>query len=104
MAETIDDLTVNYEEDGMLLTKELDKVILTRGAWTTILFRFVQWDPKKDCYSPDRYAIRRYKKSGDTYRVQSKFAISSRDQAKKIIDALGSWMDATDGESTSAEA
>jgi len=98
VAETIDDLTVNYEEDGVLLTKELDKVILTRGAWTTILFRFVQWDPKKDAYGPDRYAIRRYKKSGDTYRVQSKFAISSRDQAKKIIDALAGWVEAPEGE------
>lgn len=98
MAETIDDLSVNYEEDGVLLTKELDKVILSRGAWTTILFRFVQWDPKTDAYGPDRYAIRRYKKSGDTYRVQSKFAISSRDQAKKIIDALAAWVDAPETE------
>ncbi len=98
MAETIDDLTVNYEEDGVLLTKELDKVILSRGAWTTILFRFVQWDPKKDTYGPDRFAIRRYKKSGDTYRVQSKFAISSRDQAQKIIAALGRWIETPEGE------
>jgi len=98
VAETIDDLTVNYEEDGVLLTKELDKVILSRGAWTTILFRFVQWDPKKDAYGPDRYAIRRYKKSGDTYRMQSKFGISSRDQAKKIIDALAAWIDAPEAD------
>ena len=98
MAETIDDLSVNYEEDGVLLTKELDKVILSRGAWTTILFRFVQWDPKKDAYGPDRFAIRRYKKSGDTYRVQSKFSISSRDQAKKIIDALAGWIDAPESQ------
>ena len=98
MAETIDDLSVNYEEDGVLLTKELDKVILSRGAWTTILFRFVQWDPKKNTYGPDRFAIRRYKKSGDTYRVQSKFAISSRDQAKKIIDGLSAWIEAPEGE------
>ncbi|EHJ48576.1 hypothetical protein DFW101_2572 [Solidesulfovibrio carbinoliphilus subsp. oakridgensis] len=104
MAETIDDLTVNYEEDGVMLTKELDKVILTRGAWTTILFRFVQWDPKKEAYGPDRYAIRRYKKSGDTYRVQSKFAISSRDQAKKIIDALAGWIEAPDGEAPEGQA
>jgi hypothetical protein len=104
VAETIDDLTVNYEEDGVELTKELDKVILTRGAWTTIIFRFVQWDPKKEAYGPDRYAIRRYKKSGDTYRVQSKFAISSRDQAKKIIDALAGWIEAPDGEAPEGKA
>ena len=98
MAETIDDRSVNYEEDGVLLTKERDKVILSRGAWTTILFRFVQWDPKKDAYGPDRFAIRRYKKSGDTYRVQSKFSISSRDQAKKIIDALAGWIEEPDAQ------
>ncbi len=104
MAETIDDLTVHYEEDDVVLTKELDKVILTRGAWTTIIFRFVQWDPKKEAYGPDRYAIRRYKKSGDTYRVQSKFAISSRDQAKKIIDALAGWIEAPEGEALEGKA
>ena len=98
MAEKVEDLTVSYLEDGIETTRELDKVILSRGAWTTILFRFVQWDPKKDAYGPDRYAIRRYKKSGDTYRVQSKFAISSRDQAKKIIDGLSGWIEAPEGE------
>lgn len=94
MAAKIDDITIDYEEDGVLLTKELDKVILSKGAWTTIMFRFTQWDPKKEAYGPERYAIRRYKKINDEYRVQSKFAISSRDQARKIVEALSGWIDA----------
>lgn len=93
MAATIDEITINYEEDGLLKVKELDKVVLSKGAWTTIIFRFTQWDNKLGDYGPDRYIIRRYKKQNDEYRSQSKFAISSRDQAKKIIAALQQWVD-----------
>ncbi|QLA17522.1 hypothetical protein [Desulfolutivibrio sulfoxidireducens] len=93
MAATIDEITINYEEDGLLKVKELDKVVLSKGAWTTIIFRFTQWDNKLGDYGPDRYIIRRYKKQNDEYRSQSKFAISSRDQAKKIIAALQTWVD-----------
>jgi hypothetical protein len=93
MAATIDEITINYEEDGQLKVKELDKVVLSKGAWTTIIFRFTQWDNKLGDYGPDRYIIRRYKKQNDEYRSQSKFAISSRDQAKKIIAALQTWVD-----------
>ena len=38
------------------------------------------------------YVIRRYKKTGGEYRQQSKFNISSADQARKIVDALSSWI------------
>lgn len=63
MNESIDDLTVQYEENGQVLINELDKVVLSKGAWTTILFRYQQWRPETDDYGPDKYVIRRYKKS-----------------------------------------
>lgn len=90
--ESIDELTVQYEEDGKTVLRELDKVILSKGAWTTILFRYQEWRPQVDDYGPDKYTIRRYKKVGGEYRMQSKFTISSADQARKIIDALERWM------------
>lgn len=93
MNESIDDLTVQYEENGQVLINELDKVVLSKGAWTTILFRYQQWRPETDDYGPDKYVIRRYKKSGGEYRQQSKFNISSAEQARKIVDALLSWID-----------
>lgn len=92
MASTIDDITVNYEENDQLLVKELDKVILTRGAWTTILFRYQQWNNDAQAYEPEKYMIRRYRKVGGEYKVQSKFVISNREQARKIIDALQGWL------------
>jgi hypothetical protein len=92
MAEHIDDITINYEEDGVLIVKELDKVVLSRGAWTTIIFRYQQWDNKLNDYGPDRYTIRRYRKLRGTYQSQGKFNISSREQAQKIVEALQGWV------------
>ncbi len=77
-----------------MLVKELDKVALSKGAWTTILFRFQEWKPDTDSYGPDKYVIRRYKKSGGEYRMQSKFTISSPDQARKIIETMQGWLEA----------
>lgn len=92
MADNVDDLTIDYEEDGVLVVKQLDKSILTKGAWATVIFKYVQWDRKKNGYGPDRFTIRRYRKRDGEYRQQSKFNISSRDQAEKIIAALQTWL------------
>lgn len=44
MAETIEELTVSYTEDGVETVKELDKAVLTKGAWSTIVFRQQDWN------------------------------------------------------------
>jgi hypothetical protein len=92
MTMTVDDISINYEEEGVLLVKEIDKEILSKGAWATIIFRYQQWDNKQQKYGPDRYTIRRYQKRGDDYLPKSKFNISSNDQAAKIIAALEKWL------------
>ena len=91
MASDVNELTIDFTEDDILIVKELDKEILSKGAWTTIIFRFQQWDRKNEKYGDDKYTIRRYQKKNDVYTQRSKFNISSRDQAKKIIDALRKW-------------
>ncbi len=97
MASSIDELTVDYTEDGVRTVKELDKVILSKGAWTTIIFRYKEWDRKKGEYGPDRYTIRRYQKRHGEFSQRSKFNISSKEQAQGIIDALQAWIEASDG-------
>lgn len=92
MAGNIDELTVNYEEDEVLLVKELEKAILTRGAWTTIVFKFCEWNKKNEEYGPDKVTIRRYQKRGDEYWLKSKFNISNMEQAQKIVDILTQWI------------
>jgi hypothetical protein len=92
MAADVDEITINYEEDGVLVVKELDKEILSKGAWTTILFRFQELDKRTNEYSPDRYIIRRYQKKDGAYQSKSKFKISSPEQATKIVNALQKWL------------
>jgi hypothetical protein len=92
MASDISEITVNYEEEGVLVVKELEKEILSKGTWTTIMFKYQQWDKNKNDYGPVLFTIRRYQKRNDEYWQRSKFNISSREQAQKIIDVLQKWM------------
>ena len=71
MAETIDELTVSYREGDLETVQELDKVVLSKGAWTTILFRYRDWDRAKETYGPEKYSIRRYQKRNGQYQQQS---------------------------------
>jgi len=92
MSKTVEDITINYEEDGLLVVKETGKEILSKGAWTTILFRYQNWDKAKGEYGKDQFTIRRYQKRQGEYIPKSKFNISSREQAQSIIDTLQSWL------------
>ena len=91
MSTEIDELTVQYEEDGLVTVKELDKKVLSKGAWSTIIYRYQDWDRRKEEYGKDKYTIRRYQKRGGQYMQKSKFNISSKDQALAIIEALQDW-------------
>jgi len=91
MAENVEELTVTYEDDGIETIKELDKKVLTKGAWATVIFRYQDWNRAKGEYGPDKYTIRRYQKQNGEYRQKSKFNISSKEQAKSIIEALVEW-------------
>ena len=93
MASDINDVTVNYEEDGVLKVKELDKEILTKGAWATIVFKYKNYDWKKEDYGDTKYIIRRYRKVEGEYKPQSKFNISSNKQAKQVVEVLQKWLD-----------
>ena len=93
MSASADDLTVDYSEGGVRLVQELDKVVLSRGAWTTVVFKYREWEARRGDYGPVRFSVRRYQKRNDRYQPRSKFTISSADQARKLIAALGRWVE-----------
>lgn len=92
MSGDVNELTVNYEEDGVVLVKELDKEILSKGAWTTILYKYQQFNKTKGEFGQEQYTIRRYQKRSGQYMAKSKFNISSKAQAQKIIEILSKWI------------
>lgn len=103
MSSSPETLSVEYEENGQVLTRELDKAVLTKGAWTTIMFRYQELNAETGDYGPDKYTIRRYKKSGGEYRMQSKFNISSVEQGRKIVEVLSGWLESASGSEPDAD-
>ncbi len=92
MAETVDELTVSYEDGGIETVKELDKKVLSKGAWATVIYRYQDWNRAKEEYGPEKFTIRRYQKRNGEYQQKSKFNISSEKQAREIISALQEWL------------
>lgn len=88
----VTELTISYFEDGQEVVKELDKEVLTKGAWATILYRYIEWDRRKEAYGDEKFSIRRYQKRDGEYKPKSKFNISSKAQAEKIIETLSKWL------------
>ena len=92
MSAEVNDLTINYEEEGTLIVKELDKEILSKGAWATVLYRYQDLDRATGEFGPDKYSIRRYQKQKGQFVPKSKFNISSTAQAQKIVEVLSRWL------------
>ena len=91
MAETIDELSYNYEDEGVLVRKELDKVVLTKGSWATIMFLYQELDKASGKFRAPKIAIVRFKKFRGAYRKQSSFNVSSEKQARQITDVFEKW-------------
>jgi len=88
---TPDDLSIDYEENGILTTKQTDKVILSKGAWVTIMFKYQNWDAAANAYGEDKYTIRRFQKRNGEYVPRSKFNITNARQAGLIVETLQKW-------------
>lgn len=94
MNERIEDLTIAFTEDQVEKIRELDKQVLSKGAWTTIVFRYQEWEAAKNAFGAVKYSIRRYQKRNNQYWQKSKFNISSDEQARKLIAVLSQWVPA----------
>ena len=91
MAETLEELTYDYEDEGTLVRKQIDKTVLTKGSWATVMFLFQELDRAKGKFRPPKMAIVRFKKSKGTYRKQSSFNISNEKQARQIVEVFENW-------------
>lgn len=93
MAGTIDELTINWtdEADGVQKVKELQKEVLTRGSWTTIMYFYQELDKKTGQWMSPKIRIQRYQKRGDNFIPRSKFVITTPKQGYQIIDIIKKW-------------
>jgi len=66
--ESLDELTYDYEDEGVLVRKQIERAILTKGSWATVMFLFQELDRAKGKFRPPKMAIVRFKKSKGSYR------------------------------------
>lgn len=92
MAENINDITVNYEDEGELLVEELDKVILNRGAWTSILFRYREKSRSTGEMGAPKATLRRYQKHNGVFKKRDAINLSA-DTARTLVETLQLWLD-----------
>jgi hypothetical protein len=91
MVETLEELSYDAEEDGTLVRKELDRAILTKGGWSTVMFLFQELDRPSGKFRAPQMAIVRFRKARGLYRKQSAFVISSGPQARQFAQVFGRW-------------
>ena len=91
-ATTLEELSYDFhDDDGTLVRKEIEKQVLSKGAWSTVMFLFQELDRKSGAFRAPKVGIVRFKKAGGAYRKQSSFHISSEKQGRQIMDVLERW-------------
>lgn len=90
--ETIDEITIEYEEEGILVVEELDKVVLNRGAWTSILFLYRERNRKTGEFGPPKAGLRRYQKYQGYFRKRDAINLSA-ESAKTLCQTLPKWFE-----------
>ena len=91
MVETLEELTYDSEEDGTLVRKQLDRAVLTKGGWSTVMFLFQELDRASGKFRAPRMAFVRFKKARGVYRKQSSFVISGGPQARQFAEVFERW-------------
>jgi hypothetical protein len=89
--ETIDDITIAYEEEGEMLVEELDKVVLQRGVWAVVLFRYRERNKKTGGYDAPKAALRRYQKFKGSYKKRDSVNLPYK-SAVTLIAQLNDWV------------
>lgn len=88
------DLTVRFEEDGVLKVEELDKQVLASSPmWATVAFLSRERDPATGEMRAPRVSLRRYKKRGGRFVVDKHFTLTTGAQARALVDVLRGWFD-----------
>jgi len=90
-SDDVDEITVEYEEDGVQVVKEEAKKVIARGAWPVLMFRYREWSRADNAFGDPKYTIRKYRKRNGSYRIEAKFNIGKPGQAVEIAKTLAEW-------------
>jgi len=88
----INKITFTYrDENGRVVKSQTDKEILTRGAWSTILFKYKEVEPLTDDFGDEKAVIARYRKRGGAWKLTKAFRVTNAKMARKIARVFTEW-------------
>jgi hypothetical protein len=90
--ENVNDITIAFEEEGEVVIEQLDKVVIQKGVWAVVLFRYQERSRRTGEFMSPKASLRRYQKYKGEYRKRDAVNIS-KDSARTLIDTLGKWLD-----------
>ncbi len=87
----VEELTVTFEENGVLRVRELDRAVLASSTgWATVAHLFEERDPEGGFRGP-KVSLRRYRKRGKGYVVDKHLTLGSARQAHALAGVLAKW-------------
>jgi hypothetical protein len=89
--ETIDDITIAYEEEGEPVVEELDKVVLQKGVWAVILFRYRERNKRTGAFDPPKATLKRYQKFKGAYKKRDSVNLPYK-SAVTLVAQLNDWI------------
>lgn len=87
--QSIDEISFDFTPHGVDERRELSREILSRGRWTTIAFLFQ--DKINDKLRLPQVAITRWKSTKRGYELFSKFTVTGRSQAARVLTVIDLW-------------
>ena len=88
---TVDELTVNWSEEGVQKVRELHKSVLgSSTSWATVAFLFQENDGAGG-WRAAKVSVRRYRKRGKGWIVDKHLTLSTATQALALAKAVVTW-------------
>ncbi|HVU50233.1 MAG TPA: hypothetical protein VHL80_06085 [Polyangia bacterium] len=90
-SDALDELSYDQEDDGVLVREQLERVVLARGSWATVMFLFRELDRETGAWRAPKMAVVRFQKRQGGYRKHSAFNVASAEQARELAAVLARW-------------
>ncbi len=99
MARFSSELSANFERCGILMRKQIEKFVLSKGGpWTSIAFLFSNFNNDLKTYDKPKMMLANFKSDNNVFKRYNYYIIKNKEEAKKICNLIKEWFDLNEKE------
>jgi hypothetical protein len=87
----LDELSYDVEADGVLVREQLDRVVLSQGAWSTVMFLYRELDRATGAWRAPKMTIVRFQRWRGGWRKHAAFNVADEAQARRLTSVFEGW-------------